>query len=131
MKCFIDSNILISAGLFSNSVPARALLKAISPPHHAVVCDLSLDEAYRVINRKFPNKVQDFESFLSRALFTIKLVQTPTEPMSEEENARDINDSPILRAAMFSDCDVLITGDMDLLEILSPRIITPAQFLEL
>ena len=133
MKCFIDSNILISAGLFPNSVPDRALLKALSPPHKAVVCDYSLDEVYRVINRKFPNRIRDFESFLSRALFTIQLVQTPTEQILLEENVRDIDDRPILRAAIVSECDYLITGDKDLLEanISVPNIITPAQFLEL
>ena len=54
MRCLIDTNILISAALFPGSVPARAFMKAVSPPHDAVVCDYSLDEMRRVYNRKFP-----------------------------------------------------------------------------
>jgi len=78
MKCFIDSNILISAGLFPDSVPAAALIKAITPPNIAIVCDYSLDETHRVINRKFPNKMSDLELFLYRTLFTVQLVSTPS-----------------------------------------------------
>jgi len=44
MRVLIDTNILISSALFPKSVPARAFFKAVTPPHHAVVCDYSMDE---------------------------------------------------------------------------------------
>ena len=66
MRLLVDTNILVSAALFPDSVPARAFMKAVTPPHDAVVCDYSLDEMRRVYNRKFPHKLQDFERF-SRA----------------------------------------------------------------
>ena len=59
MRILIDTNILISAALFSASVPAEAFFKAVTPPHDAVVCDYALDEMRRVFNRKFPNKIPD------------------------------------------------------------------------
>jgi len=133
MRCFIDSNVLISAGLFPNSVPANALAKAISPPNTALVCDYSLDEVHRVINTKFPERVNDLELFMYRTLFTVKLVITPTGDVEEESKVRDLDDRPILRAAIESNSDVLITGDKDLLEsgITSPHIVTPAEFLNM
>ena len=133
MRCFVDSNILISAGLFPESVPAKALVKAISPPNTAVVCDYSLDETYRVINKKFPSKINDLELFMYRTLFTVELITTPTGDIEEENQVRDINDRPILRAAISANCDVLITGDKDLLEsdISQPIIITPSEFLKM
>ena len=44
MRLLIDTNILISAALFHDSVPAKAFTKAVSSPHETVVCDYSLDE---------------------------------------------------------------------------------------
>ena len=133
MRCFIDSNIIISAGLFPESIPAKALLKALAPPNAAVVCDYVLDETPRVINKKFPHKIQDFELFLYRTLFTVQLITTPLEPIESEAKVRDVNDRPILRAALASNCDVLITGDKDLLEsgVKPPSIITPSEFLNM
>ena len=133
MRCFIDSNVLISAGLFPGSVPAAALEKAIQPLNTAFVSDYSLDEVHRVIIKKFPQKIGDLEAFLYRTLFTVQLVRTPIDIAMGESNVRDINDRPILRAALEANCDVLITGDKDLLDsgITKPRILTPAEFLNM
>ena len=133
MRCFIDSNILISAGLFPDSVPASALRKAISMQNTAIVCDYSLDEVHRVISKEFPNRVNELESFLYRLLFTVEFITALANSVKEESSVRDVNDWPILRAAIIANADVLITGDKDLLEsgITTPRIITPADFMKL
>ena len=133
MRCFVDSNVIISAGIFPNSVPADALRKAVSMPNTTIVSDYALDEVHRVINKKFPSKVGDFETFLYRLMFDVELVFTPDDSVADEPNLRDINDQPILRAALAANADVLITGDRDLLEsgISSPQVVTPAKFLEI
>ena len=132
MKCFIDSNVSISAGLFPNSVSAAAVIKALTPPNTAFVSDYSLDETHRKISEKFPDKVHALEEFLYRALFTIQLIKTPPDVLEDEEKVSDPNDRPIIRAAINADVDVLITGDKRLLasDIVMPRIITPKDFLE-
>ena len=45
---------------------------------------------------------------------------------------RQVNDRPILRAAIEANADVLLTGDKDFLEsgLKNPIIMTPAEFLE-
>ena len=55
-----------------------------------------------------------------------------TEEISLESQIRDINDRPILRAAIMAKADVLLTGDKDFLEsnIKHPKILTPTEFLE-
>ena len=130
MRCFIDSNILISSGLFPKSVPAKALLKALTLPNVAIISDYSLDETHRVINKKFPDRVADLELFIYRTLFAVELISTPTD---DENNivVRDADDIPIVRAALAASADVLITGDKDLLEsgITEPLILTAAEFL--
>ena len=133
MRCFIDSNVLISAGLFPNSTPAAALIKAVTPPNAAFVSDYSLDEVHRKISEKFPDKVRDFEAFLYRALFTVVLIKTPADALAVETKVSDVKDRPILRAAINADIDILITGDKKLLasDVMCPRIITPADFLKM
>ena len=57
----------------------------------------------------------------------------PDETYAIEEKVRDdVADRPILRAAIFANADVILTGDKDLLEsgIDRPLSLTPAQFIE-
>ena len=135
MKCIIDTNILISASLFPESVPATAFFKATTFPNTATVCDYSIDELYRVYNKKFPHKLNALEAFLSILLRSVKIIDTPPENESTESEAkiRDVDDRPILRAALKSDADVLITGDNDFLEsgLTHPHIVNPADFLKI
>ena len=133
MRCFIDTNVLISAGLFPGSVPAFAMEKALSPPNTAIVCDYSLDEMYRVMNKKFPHRIADLESFLYRILLTVECVTTPEISEDTETEIRDVKDRPILRSALAANADILITGDKDFLEsaIGHPRIMTPSQFAQI
>jgi putative PIN family toxin of toxin-antitoxin system len=135
MKCVIDTNILISASLFPDSLPARAFLKAVAAPYTAFVCDYSIDELYRVYNRKFNAKLHVLEAFLTVLLRTVKIIDTPPEEdaVEAEMSIRDLKDRPILRAALASGAELLITGDKDFLEsgLTYPRIITPAEFMNL
>ena len=133
MRILIDTNILISAALFPQSVPAQAYMKAATPPHDAVVCDYSMDELRRVYNRKFPHRIQDFERFVSVLALSVEVVATPPkEKQAQNENMiRDVKDRPILRAAVAARVDVLLTGDKDFLEsgITIPKIMTAAEIL--
>ena len=135
MRILIDTNILISAALFPQSVPAQAYMKAVTPPHDAVVCDYSMDEMRRVYNRKFPNRIQDFERFVSQLALSVEIVATPPneEQVHSENMVRDLKDRPILRAAVAAKVDALLTGDKDFLEssVAIPRIMTAAEFLHM
>ena len=61
----------------------------------------------------------------------LQIVDTPEEPVVEETLVRDPADWPIIRAAIFAEVDILLTGDRDLLEsgITKPAIMSPAEFL--
>ena len=135
MRVLIDTNILISAALFPESVPAQAYIRAVMPPNDAVVCDYSMDELRRVYNRKFPRRIQDFERFVSLLTLSAEIVRTPPveEQVPAESSIRDVNDRPILRAAIAAKVDVLLTGDRDFLEssITNPQIMTAAEFVSI
>lgn len=132
MNVFLDTNILISAVLNSNSIPAKAFIKAVSFPNRGLVCEQNIDEMRRIFNRKFPAKIQALETFLSLALLTLEVVNIPDLEYTSENSIRDVNDRAILRAAIFAKADVLVTGDKDFLEsdIVNPKILTAAEFLD-
>ena len=130
MRVLIDTNILISAALSSQGTPYRAFVKAVSYPNHGLVCEQNIDEMRRIFNRKFPQKIQALEGFLSLALLTLEVVPMPLEENILEDRIRDVNDRPILRAALHAKADILLTGDKDFLEsdIDTPKIMTAADF---
>lgn len=135
MKCLIDTNILISASLFPNSVPAKAYEKAVLSPNKAIVCDWSMVELRRVYNKKFPDKIPYLEAFISLLVLTVDVVETPSDEDAypEEELIRDECDRPILRAALKYGVDYLLTGDKDFLEsgVSHPVIKNPSDFLNM
>ncbi|NLX03484.1 MAG: putative toxin-antitoxin system toxin component, PIN family [Syntrophomonadaceae bacterium] len=131
MRVMIDTNIIISAIRNPNGTPFAAYAKAAQPPYKIVLCDQIIDEVRRVFNRKFPDSVPLIERFFTWALFEV--VSTPGEDKrTETENMiRDVKDRPILRAALASKVDILITGDKDFLEsgVKNPQIVTAAEFI--
>lgn len=131
MRVLIDTNVLISAALSANGVPFRAYVKAASYPNHGLICEQNVDEMKRIFNKKFPTRLASLDKFLSVALLTLELVPIPTEEDISETQIRDVNDRPILRAAIEAKADVLLTGDKDFLEsgVENPKIMTPAEFL--
>lgn len=108
-------------------------MKAVSFPHHAIVCEQDIDEMKRVFYRKFPARIEALDRFLAAALLVLDVVPVPDEEDSKEDLIRDCLDRPILRAAIQADVDILLTGDKDFLEsgIRAPKIMTPAQFMNL
>ena len=68
-------------------------------------------------------------------MISVRIVPTPPpEESTEDESAiRDVNDRPILRAAIAAKVEVLLTGDKDFLEsgIESPRMLTASEFMHM
>ncbi len=132
MRVLIDTNVLISAALSANGTPFQAYIKAASYPNHGLICEQNVDEMKRIFNKKFPNRLTSLDKFISAALLTLELVPIPTAENASETQIRDVNDRPILRAAINAKADVLLTGDKDFLDsgLKRPMIMTPAEFLK-
>ena len=133
MRVLIDTNVLISAALNPDGIPFQAYQKAASYPNHGPICEQNVDELKRIFNKKFPDKMAALDRFLSVALITLELVPVSSEEQASEEQIRDTDDRPILRAAIEAGADILLTGDKDFLEsgVTSPTILTPADFINL
>ena len=132
MRVLIDTNVLISAALNADGVPFQAYKKASSYPNKGLICEQNVDEMKRIFNKKFPTKLSALDKFLSMALLTLELIPVPELEAQEESQIRDVNDRPILRAAIWAMADILLTGDGDFLEagLNKPQIMTPAVFLD-
>lgn len=79
-----------------------------------------------------PMELAALDRFLSTALLILELVPVPADENASEMKIRDVNDRSILRAAIETKADVLLTGDKDFLEsgVKNPAIMTPAEFLK-
>ena len=132
MRVLIDTNVLISAALNADGVPFQAYKKASSYPNKGLICEQNVDEMKRIFNKKFPTKLSALDKFLSMALLTLELIPVAELEAQEESQIRDVNDRPILRAAIWAMADILLTGDRDFLEagLNKPQIMTPAVFLD-
>ena len=129
MRVMIDTNIFISAILFPGSLPAE-LVEKVLEKHTLVLCSQIIEELHEVFNRKFKNKKEELEKFLTHLSY--ELVYTP-EKIDEEKypKIRDEKDLPILASAILADLDYFVTGDKDFfdLDIDRPKIITAKEFI--
>jgi uncharacterized protein len=130
LRAVFDTNTLVSALLFDESVPARAFFGAL---HHGEVllCRATFEELREVLGRtKFDRYVTQDErtEFLERLLDE----GTVMEITVAIQACRDPKDDKFLELAVSANASSLVTGDQDLLALNPFRgipIVTPAQFL--
>jgi putative PIN family toxin of toxin-antitoxin system len=127
MRILVDTNILISALLFPNSKPAKALIY-ISENYDMVLCDRNLYEFRDVLKRKAPNSLSDAEVLLAELSYEL----IPAT-YNAQKLIRDVKDQPILDAAIVADVDIILTGDKDFLALNMehPKCMTVSQFFEM
>lgn len=130
MRVFLDTNIIFSAILFPGSTPDKALQKSISLPYIPITSDYCLEELKRKFSKKFPNKINALNNFLSEFILCINIVKVSENITDIENKIRDPKDRPVFRGALESRADVIVTGDKDLLEsgIENPKSITASDF---
>lgn len=129
MRVMLDTNVLVSMVLFP-SQRFRRMLETITTRHTLVLSSFVIDELMDVARRKFPDRVDAMDRFLSKLGY--EMVYTPQVITEKLFEIRDDNDYPVLYTAVIEDVDILITGDKDFgaVDIEKPEIMTPAQFIE-
>ncbi|XZN98656.1 MAG: putative toxin-antitoxin system toxin component, PIN family [Microcoleus sp.] len=127
----VDTNVLISALLFNNSVPFRAIELA-EKQGIILYSEATLNELEQVLNRKKFNKYLSLED---RQVFLLKFISASELVSITEKIAvcRDEKDNKFLELAVSGNANVIVTGDLDLL-VLNPfqavEILTPDIFID-
>ena len=124
----LDTNSLVSRLLLPNSVPARAVQKAVGEAD-ILMSEATLSELAEVLSRK---KFDAYVSVEDRQTF-IRLLGRIVEMISEGHMVhacRDPRDNKFLEVAVNGEAKVIVSGDEDLLvlhpfrgiEIMTPKI---------
>jgi len=128
-RVVLDTNVIVSALIFSGN-PAKIFSLALDKQFLTYSSNTLLAELQEVLIKKFAfsqEKIKDTEKKLKKFF---KIVH----PKQTIEIVRDTSDNRVLEIALEANCDYIITGDKDLLDIGKFKqiiIINPEQFLRL
>lgn len=128
MKAVFDTNVLIAAFL-SEGVCAKLLIRARKKQFQLVTCPFVMQEFERVMMKKF-------KATRAEMVEALELVEEAAQIRVEAEEevaevCRDRDDDNVLACARAAQADYLVTGDADLLVLVShggTTIIAPRDF---
>lgn len=101
MRVMLDTNILISAGIFGGTRLAE-LTQKIADDFNIVLSSQIIEELQMVIEMKFPHKKSAFDRFMSKLSFEMAFTPTEIDP-DLYPKIRDKKDYPILASAIIAD----------------------------
>ena len=126
MRVFLDTNIIVSA--FTTRGLCADLFREILAAHTLVTSDYILSETQVVLTRRF--KVPEDTVIEIIALLRKQEITIP--PATSLQIAiRDLDDLPVLAAAIESKADYLVSGDKDIISLFplkEIKIATPREF---
>jgi len=130
-RIVLDTNALVSRLLLPNSIPAKAVRKAVEEGE-ILMSESTLYELADVLGReKFQAyvSIQDRKEFLRMLGRIVEMVTI----LHAVHDCRDVKDNQILEVAVNGQAQVIVTGDEDLLALNPFRdisIMTPADYLK-
>ena len=130
MNIVFDTNTLISAALFAQSIPRQAFDKALHRGE-LITSESCLAELNQVLHRpKFARYLTSFEADLFISQYSLKA--TSVTVSSSFTECRDLKDNKFLELAVDGQAACIISGDQDLL-VLHPfrgiPVLTPMEFM--
>jgi len=128
LKVFIDNNVLVAAYMAQGL--CREVLAYCDRRFDMVVTEAILHEFEAVLRKKFKVPAHRIKAWLEEIRTHYLLVPEPKKVLSR---CRDASDDAHLQAALDADCDLLISGDKDLLVLKKVEglpILSPRQFME-
>ena len=128
MKAVFDTNVLIAAFL-TEGLCAKLLIRARRNEFSLVLCPFILQEFQKFLQKKIKASSQEIKMALK--LLEEAASEINQHPIFIERTCRDVDDDNILKCALASESNYLVTGDDDLLTLHKYRkikIIKPRQF---
>ena len=129
-RLVVDTNVILSAILFPNSVPSRALDR--SQGSVVLASKLTLQELNEVAGRSRFDRYVEPEKRRRLVAEYVRATVTVDIPFPIRA-CRDPRDDKFLEVAVHGRADLIVTGDTDLLALDPFRgieILTPAEYLE-
>ena len=127
LRVVLDTNILIS-GIGFPGKQRQMLLLTLTGQVESVTSAVLLAEFEDVVNKKFPKLRNESEKTVRKIRRKFIIVS----PKVSVNVSRDEDDNRVIEAAMEGDCDYIITGDKDLLDLVkykNIKIVSADQFL--
>jgi len=130
LRLVFDTNVIVSADLFEDSVPGQALSLALDLGT-LLLSEALIEELRAVLSRP---RFDRYATRAEREEFLRDLIcEAATIAITQQIQAcRDANDDKILELAVNGEAEYIVTGDDDLL-VMNPfrgiNIVTPAEFL--
>jgi len=130
MKVVVDTNVLVS-GVFFGGMPSR-VLEAWRDRKIDVVVSPDILEEYRRVGEHLEAQFTDVSlaPFLALLVMNAEIVEPPDLP---EKVSRDSDDDKFIACALAGGCQIIISGDKDLLSISGykgVKVVAPREFLE-
>lgn len=110
IRVLVDTNVVISALLFPDSTPARALALVLDE-HRLVLTDWIVGELHGVVGRMRPDLLPALEVLLAGIDYELASPGDPSVPISDPDGQL------ILDAAVAEAVDVILTGDKHFLSL--------------
>jgi len=114
VRVFIDSNILISATVFDGN-ELDIIRRMLRKGHQLVISNHIHEEIFRVMLEKFPEHAALVDEFIRLGAMEIVPSNKYLNMINQFDMVRDKYDRHVLAAAVAANCDLIITGDRDLL----------------
>lgn len=133
LRILFDANVLISALVYGGN-ELKAILKSLEEGHTLVISEHIEEEILRVMLDKFPEHSKLFHEFIDLAGFEIVPRDKYIHKIDDYSLVRDQHDRHILACANSAKCEIIVSGDKDLLileKIESCQIIKAKDFIEL
>jgi len=108
-----DASVLI-AGSGWPRWPYEVLVAGLRGDIQLVFCPYIIEQARRVLNRRFPAYLERFGGFLSRVTFELVPDPSPEQVAENRGLVRDETDIPVVLAAINAKVDYLVSEDKDL-----------------
>ena len=131
MRVVPDPNMLISAALSPNGVPAQIISAARQGRVQLVMCPHLVEELHEVLVRPRFRRWVSIEQVHRYVSDLTALGEPQPDPQPPYPiNTRDPTDDYLVVLALLTGADALVSGDQDLTTLNQPIVLTPRQLLD-
>lgn len=118
MRLLIDSNVLISAIVFDAN-ELKIMVQSLRQGHVLVISEHIEEEVFRTMLDKFPEYSKLLHEFMSLSAIEVVPREKYLIKIEDYDMVRDKHDRHVLATANCAGCDIIVTGDKDLLVLKS------------